>query len=78
MYRYYEKQLEQDPGTDRFPCFLWKKDRYVTSECGNYLSAIKEQEFPTKYIRYKQVLDKANIPNHNNKCRLCMSIGYRM
>ena len=29
---YYEKKLEQDPGIDRSLSFLWKKDRYVTSE----------------------------------------------
>ena len=65
--------MEQDPGIDRSLSFLWKKDRYVTSECENYLSAIQDQELPTKYLRYKRVRDKGNIPNHNNKCRLCMS-----
>ena len=73
MHGYYEKKLEQDPGIDRSLSFLWKKDRYVTSECENYLSAIQDQELPTKYFRYKWVRDKGNIPNHNNKCRLCMS-----
>ena len=73
MHGYYEKKLEQDPGIDRSLSFLWKKDRYVTSECENYLSAIQDQELPTKYLRYKRVRDKGNIPNHNNKCRLCMS-----
>ena len=38
-----------------------------------YRSAIQDQELPTKYLRYKRVLGKGNIPNHNNKCRLCMS-----
>ena len=36
MHGYYEKKLEQDPGIDRSLSFLWKKDRYVTSECENY------------------------------------------
>ena len=73
MHGYYEKKLEQDPGIDRSLSFLWKKDCYVTSECENYLSAIQDQELPTIYLRYKQVRDKGNIHNHNNKCRLCMS-----
>ena len=73
MHEYYEKKLEEDPGIDRSLSFLWKKDRYVTSECENYLSAIQDQELPTKYLRYKLVLDKGNIPNHSNKCRPCMS-----
>ena len=73
MHGYYEKKLEQDLGIDTSLSFLWKKDRYVTPECENFLSAIQDQELPTKYLRYKQVLDKGNIPNHNNKCRLCMS-----
>ena len=67
------KKLEQDPGIDRSLSFLWKKDRYVTYECENYLSAIQDQELPRKYLRYKRVLDKDNFQNHNNKCRLCMS-----
>ena len=73
MHGYYEKKLEQDPGIDRSLSFIWKKDRYVTSECENYLSTIQDQELPTKYLQYKRMLDKGNIPNHNNKCRLCMS-----
>ena len=73
MHGNYKKQLEQDPGIDRSLSFLWKKNRYITSECENYLSAIQYQELSTKYLRYKQVLDKGNIPNHNNKCRLRMS-----
>ena len=66
MHEYYEKKLEQDPGIDRSISFLWKKDCYVTSECDNYLSTIQHQELPTKYLQYKWVLDKGNIPNHNN------------
>ena len=73
MHGYYDKKMEQDPGVDRSLSVLQTKDRYVTSECENYLLAIQDQEVPTKYLRYKRVLDKGNIPNHNNKCRLCMS-----
>ena len=73
MHGYYEKKLEQDPGIDRSLSFIWKKYRYVTSECENYLSTIQDQELPTKYLRYKRMLDKGNIPDHSNKCRLCMS-----
>ena len=73
MHGYYEKILEQDPGIDRSLSFIWKKDRYVTSEHENYLSTIQDQELLTKYLQYKWMLDKGNIPNHNNKCRLCMS-----
>ena len=70
---YYETKLEQDPGIARSLSFIWKKDRYVISECGNYLSAIQDQELPTKYLRYKRILDTGNTSNHNNKCRLGMS-----
>ena len=51
MHGYYEKKLEHDPGIDRSLSFLWKKDRYVTSECKNYLSSIQDQELPTKQLR---------------------------
>ena len=73
MHGYYEKKLEQDLGIDRSLSFIWKKDHYLTFECENYLSTIQDQELPTKYLQYKRMLDKGNIPNHNNKCRLCMS-----
>ena len=74
MHGYYEKKLEQDPGIDRSISFLWKKDCYLTSEWENYFSAIQHQELPIKYLQYKWVLDKGNIPNYNNKYRLYMSI----
>ena len=48
------KKLEQDPGIDRSLSLLWMKDRYVTSECENYLPAIQDQELPTKYFGYKR------------------------
>ena len=73
IHGYYKKKLEQDPGIDRSLSFLWKKDRYVTSECEIYLSTIQDQELPTKYLRCKRALGKGNIPKHNNKCRLCIS-----
>ena len=73
MHGYYVNILEQDPGIDRSLSFLWKKERYVTSECENYLSVIQDQELTAKYLRYKTVRDKGNIPNHSNKCGLCMS-----
>ena len=76
MHGYYEKKLEQDPGIDRSPSFFWEKDRYVTSECEKCLSPIQDQELPTKYLRYKWVLDKGNISNHNNKYRLCISVTF--
>ena len=73
MHGYYEKKLKEDPGITTSLSFIWKQDRYVTSVCENYLSIIQDQELPTKYLRYKRMLDKGNIHNHNNKCRLCMS-----
>ena len=73
MHGFYDKKLEQNPGIDRSLSFLRKKDWCVTSECENYLSVIQDQELPTKYLQYKQALDKGNIPNYNNKFRLCIS-----
>ena len=49
-----KKKLEQDPGIDRSLSFIWKEDCYVTSECENYLSAIQDQELPTKYFKIFQ------------------------
>ena len=49
MHGYYQQKLEQDSGIDRSPNFQRKKDRYVTSECKNYL-AIQDQELLTKYL----------------------------
>ena len=45
MHEYYEKKLEQDPGIDKSLSFLWKKDRYVTCECGNYYRQSKTKSF---------------------------------
>ena len=50
MHGFYDKKLERNCGIDRSLSFLWKKDWRVTSECENYLSAIQDQELPTKYL----------------------------
>ena len=68
MHGYYEKTLERDPSIDMSLSFIWKKDRHLASKCENYLATIQDQELPTKYLRYKRMLDKGYIPN-----RLCMS-----
>ena len=49
----------------------WKKDKFVTSELENYLSAMKDQELPTKYLKNKRARDTGKTPDRNNKCRLC-------
>ena len=41
MHGHFEKKLQQDPGIDRSLSFIWKKDRYVTSEDESYISTIK-------------------------------------
>ena len=65
-----KKKLGQGSGIDRSLSFLWKNDRYVTSECENYLSAIQEQELPTKYLRYDGSETKVifQIPTINLDC----------
>ena len=67
------EKSEQHPGADHLLNLLWNKDHYITSACKNYHQQSKTKNLSCK-IRYKRALDKVNNPNHNNKCRLFMSI----
>ena len=50
MYDYYEKKLEQDPGIDWSLSFLWKNDRYITSECEELLIGNSRQRASNKIL----------------------------
>ena len=62
-------KLERDINLDKNRSLSWKRDRYLESKTEAYMSAIVEQEIPTKYIkknRSKNILI-------SDKCRLCKS-----
>ena len=50
-----------------------EKDKYLTSEVENYISAVHDQELPTKFLKNKRDRDIEKNPNCNNKCRLCIN-----
>ena len=68
MHEYYERKVNNDTQIDKHLSNYWKKDRFVTSQQKDYLSTIRDQESPTKYLRYKWA---RKTPDCNNKCRLC-------
>ena len=53
MHEYYERKVNNDTQIDKHLSNYRKKDRFVTSQQKDYLSTIRDQESPTKYLRYK-------------------------
>ena len=53
MHEYYERKVNNDTQIDKHLSNYWKKNRFVTSQQKDYLSTIRDQESPTKYLRYK-------------------------
>ena len=43
----------------------------MTSQFEGYLSAISDQELPTKYLLNKRDKDAGKTPTYDTKCRLC-------
>ena len=71
MHGYYERKIKNDKQLDKHLSNYRKKDKFVTSQLENYLSAIKDQELSTKYLKNKRAPDSGKTPDCNNKCRLC-------
>ena len=71
MHGYYERKINNNTKIDKQLSNYWEK-KIVTSQLEeNYLSAIQDQELPTKYLRNKRDRDSGKTPDCDNKCRLC-------
>ena len=77
MERFKEKQLYGDISTkidrdvklDKNQNLSWRRDRYIESKTEAYISAIIEQEIPTKNMQKK----RSKNTLMSEKCRLCKS-----
>ena len=61
VHSYYYKKLKNDNE-------IWTRDKNITSEFEGYMFSVQEQEISTKYLINKRY---HNIPQCDNKCRLC-------
>ena len=71
MHGYFNRTIEKDENLDQNSSKSWTKNRKLTSHFEGYISAIQEQEIPTKYLINKRARDSGKEPPCNNKCRLC-------
>ena len=53
IHEFCERKINNDTQIDKHLSNYWKKDRFVTSQQKDYLSTTRDQESPTKYLRYK-------------------------
>ena len=73
MHRYNERKIMDDPQIYKQLSIAWRKDRYLTSEEGNYISVVQDQELPTKFQRNERDKDSGKTESCNNKCRRCIN-----
>ena len=69
LHRYKCTKLERDINLDKNQSLLWRRDRYIERKTEAHMSAIIEQEIPTKYMQNKR--NKNTLMS--DKCRLCKS-----
>ena len=69
LHGYISTKLERDVNLDKSQSLSWRRDRYIESKTEAYMSAIIEQETPTKYIRKK----RSKNTLMSDKRRLCKS-----
>ena len=69
IHGYISTKLERDVNLDENQSLLWRSDRYIQSKTEAYISAIIEQEIPTKYMQKK----RSKNTLISDKCRLCKS-----
>ena len=67
LHGYVSTKLERDVTLDKNQSVSWRRDRYTKSKTEAYISAIIEQEIPTKYIQKK----RSKNTLMSGKCRLC-------
>ena len=71
MHGYFYKQLSNDPKIDIKASNARPINKRTSSHFESYITAIHDQELPTKYLRNKRDRDAGKEPICNNKCRLC-------
>ena len=71
MHGFYERKIQNDIQIDKQLSYVWRKEKYVSSEIENYHSTIQDQELSTKHLKNKRAVDNRKTPDCNNKCRLC-------
>ena len=67
LHGYISTKLERDVNIDKNQSLSWRRDRYFESKAEAYMSAITEQEIPTKYIQKKRIKNTLM----SDKGRLC-------
>ena len=67
LHGYTSRKLESDVNLDKNQSLSWRRDIYVESKTEAYMSAIIEQEMPTKHMQKKG--SKNTLMS--DKCRLC-------
>ena len=60
MHGYYERKIDNDTQIDKHLSSYWWKDKYITSQPENCLSAMEDKELPTKCLKNKRARDWKN------------------
>ena len=63
MHGYYERKIDNDTQIDKHLSSYWRKDKYITSQPENCLSAIEDEELPTKCLKNKRARDSGKTPD---------------
>ena len=71
VHSYYYKKLRNDNEIDIKASLSWTRDKNITSEFEGYMFSLQEQESSVKYLINKRYCDCNNIPQCDDKCRLC-------
>jgi hypothetical protein len=71
MHGYFYRKLTSDQNVDLKLSHRRTTASSMTSQFEGYITAIHDQEIPTKYLKHKRQVDAGLIPTTNNKCRLC-------
>ena len=69
LYGYISTKLDRDVKLDKNQNLSWRRNRYIESKTEAYISAIIEQEIPTKNVQKK----RSKNTLMSDKCRLCKS-----
>ena len=70
MHDYFNRTIAKDQKIDHKTSKSWNKNLKLTSHFEVYITAIEEQEMPTKYLINKSARDAGKEPPCDNKCPL--------
>ena len=63
MHGYYERKIDNNTQIDKHLSSYWRKDKYITSQPENCLSAMEDKELPTKCLKNKRARDSGKTPD---------------